>query len=69
MVQGMLEQGVIQRSRSPWASPIVLVTKRDGTMGLCVDYHHLNSIIKGFLLATDASGVGLGAILQEYNSI
>jgi len=46
MVRDMLEQGVIQHSQILWASPIVLVAKRDGTMRFCVDYRHLNSATK-----------------------
>ena len=43
IVRVMLEQGVIQHSQSPWASPIVLVAKHDETMRFYVDYHRLNS--------------------------
>lgn len=37
-----LDQGVIQHSFSPFASPVVLVRKKDGTWHLCVDYQELN---------------------------
>ena len=37
-IENMVQRGVIEPSSSPWASPIVLVHKKDGTTRLCVDY-------------------------------
>ena len=39
----MLENGVIVPYHSPWASPILLVTKKDG---FCIEYRKLNAITK-----------------------
>ena len=46
MLKRMETEGVIQPSSSPWASPIVLVRKRDGSHRFCVDYRALNSVTK-----------------------
>ena len=39
----MLDIGAIRHSCSPWASAIVLVWKKDGSLRFCIDLRHLNS--------------------------
>ena len=46
LLQDMLERDIVEPSNSPWASPIVLVTKRDGTARFCVDFRRLNAITR-----------------------
>lgn len=48
----MQASGVVNPSTSLWASPVVMVHKRDETHRFCVDYRGLNSVTKAdvFLL-------------------
>ncbi|GFO24248.1 Zinc finger protein [Plakobranchus ocellatus] len=40
----MEDLGVIRRSSSPYASPVVVVKKKDGTNRVCIDYRRLNKL-------------------------
>ena len=42
-IRRLLDGGIIRESHSPYAVPIVLVRKKDGSLRLCVDYRRLNS--------------------------
>jgi hypothetical protein len=46
MVKSFLDNNIARHSSSPWASPVVMVRKKYGTMRFCVDYRNLNSITK-----------------------
>ena len=43
-LQEMADLGVIRRSNSPYASNIVLVKKKDGSLRFCIDLRRLNSV-------------------------
>ena len=45
-VDRMLERNIIVPSSSPWASPTVMVKKKDGKIRFCIDYRKLNEITK-----------------------
>ena len=42
-LQEMMEIGAICKSTSPWASPIVLVHKKDGGLQFCIDLRKLHT--------------------------
>lgn len=44
-VNDMLQLGVIERSNSPYNSPLVLVKKPDKTYRACIDFRRINSVL------------------------
>ena len=45
-IQELLDQQCIRPSSSEWASPIVIVKKKDGSPRLCIDYRKVNAVTK-----------------------
>ena len=45
-IDRMEELGLIEKSVSPWASPLVPVVKRDGRVRICIDYRKVNAVTK-----------------------
>jgi hypothetical protein len=41
-IKKLLEAKIIRQSRSPNASPVIPVPKKDGSVHICVDYRRLN---------------------------
>ena len=42
IVEELLERGLVKPSKSAWASPIVMVKKKDNTYRMCIDYREVN---------------------------
>ena len=42
-LQDLLKAGIIKESRSPYASPIVVARKKNGSVRMCIDYRTLNN--------------------------
>jgi len=42
----MQKHGIVEPATSPWASSVVFVKKKDGTLRFCIDYRRLNSVSK-----------------------
>ena len=43
-LDSMKDRGIIEEMESPWAFPVVIMPKKDGSIRVCVDYRRLNSI-------------------------
>ncbi|GMF14950.1 unnamed protein product [Phytophthora fragariaefolia] len=47
LIKGLLSAKIIQHSTSPWASPIVVIIKKNGVdIRLCIDYRLVNSLTR-----------------------
>ncbi|XP_052778481.1 uncharacterized protein LOC128215916 [Mya arenaria] len=70
-IEDLLNKGVIKKSTSPWASPIVLVRKKNGSVRPCVDYRRVNALVKpdGFPLPRIQDCLDAVADSQYFSSL
>ncbi|POM70367.1 Reverse transcriptase, partial [Phytophthora palmivora] len=53
LIKGLLSAKMISYSRSPWASPIVVIVKKNGVdIRLCIDYRLVNNMASAFWVVT-----------------
>ena len=43
-IKNIMDTGIVRESSSPYASPLVVVKKKDGSNRMCVDYRKLNLV-------------------------
>ena len=46
LINELKEKDIISPSKSLWASPVILVPKKDGSICLCIDYCKVNELIR-----------------------
>ncbi|MCP4498781.1 MAG: RNA-directed DNA polymerase, partial [Deltaproteobacteria bacterium] len=45
-VDKLLQMGIITKSKSDWAQPLIAVSKKDGGTRICVDFRRLNAVTR-----------------------
>ena len=43
-LQKLIEQGVVEESRSEWNNPVVMVKKHSGEPRMCIDFRKVNEV-------------------------
>src|SRR5688572_19372253 len=44
-IDELLKEGIIRKSKSPWASPVILAKKKEGKFRFCGDFRKLNNVM------------------------
>ncbi len=65
-INQLLETNVIRESCSPYASPIVLVRKKDGSLRMCVEYRQLNAKTRKAAFPLPRIGASLDFLTGAY---
>ena len=43
-LKDLLDKVFIRPSISPWGTPVLFMKNKDGSLNMCIDYHHLNKV-------------------------